>query len=109
MEIYYNGLKNISLDKYKEVVNSCFRIFKYFPKLSEILDLSNKMKGSYSKTEKNIHVKCKYCKGSGLIKYYKKIDGVKVEYLAKCVCKNAENFSQYDLPNARALHLLEGE
>lgn len=107
MDIYYNGLKNIQIEKYKEMVNSCFRVFKYFPKLSELVDLSNKMKMPYTKIEKNIKVKCKYCHGSGLIKYFKDIDGFKYEFLAKCVCNNALNFQQLELPNARALHLIE--
>ena len=110
LEIYYNGLRNVPVAKYKEMISSSFRIFKYFPKLSELVDLSNKMKGNYTQTKpQEIKVKCKYCLGSGLIRYYKNIDGIKYDFLAKCVCRNAENYSNFDLPSARELHLLEGE
>lgn len=109
-EMFYM-LKEWSLEKYVKAVSYCIRNCKYLPKIADLTNADI----STVKTQSNKDidfVKCNKCNGEGFIKYFKtKKDGdrvLKYEYIALCICQNAEKqrqINKYNLPTLAELGL----
>lgn len=91
-EMFY-AVQDWSLERYTKTVNYCIRNNKFLPKIADLLnaEVSNI---NTSTTQEITVVPCKKCHGSGLIKYFKKIeDGPRTltyEFIALCNCENGK-------------------
>ncbi len=95
---WYKNLKNIPLERYRQIINNIFRKCKFMPKLADIIEMQEELPFQNNSIQKE-KVECDKCKGLGLIFYTKQIrDGGKVmdyEFVARCDCKNGEEHA-YD-------------
>lgn len=68
------------------------RTHDYFPKIGEFTKACERFKPIVR--QKAYNGSCVYCLGAGLIKYYKKVQGLpyKPEYFAACVCDKGRSF-----------------
>lgn len=91
-EMFY-AMQDWNLERYTRTVNYCIRNNKFLPKIADMLntDIGNV---NTSRTQEIITVPCKRCNGSGLIKYFKKLeDGPRTltyEFIALCNCENGK-------------------
>lgn len=95
-EIWYNELKDIDLNRYRQIIRQVFRKCKFMPKLADILDINDTLPYTQNINKQRATVECKRCKGVGAILYTKKInDGGRdlyYTYAARCECQNGLEF-----------------
>lgn len=96
---WYKELKNIPVNRYRQIIKQVFRKCKFMPKLADVVSIQEELpyeKSSINEIEK---VFCKKCKGLGFIIYTKIIDNgdkkLEYNYLARCNCTNGLRFA-YD-------------
>ncbi len=104
-EMYYM-LKDWSIEKYIKAVTYCIRNCKYLPKLADLTNAD--VTSVKTQSSKDIdYVKCNKCNGEGFIRYFRqKNDGnrvLKYEYIALCICQNAEKQRQINKYNLSTL------
>lgn len=93
--IWFQSLKSLSVQRYRQVINQGFNKCKFMPKLADIISLNQEL--PYNTEKKQIEkVSCERCNGLGLIFYWKHIeDGervIKYQYATRCNCKNGLNY-----------------
>ena len=93
-EIWYNELKDIDLNRYRQIIRQVFRKCKFMPKLADILDINDTLPYTQNVNKQRQVVDCKECKGLGVILYTKKINdgGRDYTYAARCSCANGLEF-----------------
>ena len=97
-DIWYQELKNKTLNRYRQIVNQTFRKCKFMPKLADIVAIDEEM--PYQSIKKEMQkVACNKCKGEGLIFYKKLVDNgknkIEYEFVARCECQNGLEYT-YD-------------
>ena len=99
---WYRELKNMPINRYRQIVTQSLRECKFMPKLADIVSINNNLPYNSSSQQDLVKEKCDKCNGDGVIKYNKEIlDGDRIfiyEFFAKCNCKNAKQFN-YDGTN----------
>lgn len=97
-DIWYQELRHIPLNRYRQIVNKCFGKCKFMPKLADINAINDELPYIQNTTQKQ-KVNCNKCKGEGFILYQKILqDGnrkIEYTYLARCDCQNGLEFA-YD-------------
>lgn len=98
----YEEFKELSKERYRQVVNESIRSCKYLPKLVELVEIEKGIPKESNVAEET-KVKCDKCNSTGLVTYKKKIQDanrwLEYVYCARCNCANAENKS-YLIPLA---------
>lgn len=95
--IWFEELKTISAERYRQIVRECFRTQRFMPKLADILkvkmDLPAKIREEWEP------VKCDKCDSMGIITYHQRDNQNGIDYLygARCTCENGKRLSA-DIP-----------
>lgn len=96
---WFKELKNMPMNRYRQIINQTFRQCKFMPKLADIVSINNEMPYNTNNNNLREKVECKICHGDGVVKYFKKIDNgdrqLDYEYYARCKCQNGNEFN-YD-------------
>lgn len=90
--IWFENLKRMDVKRFKYILSECYRRSEFFPALSKILEIDDELGHILRKEELREIVDCDICLGRGFVLYYKKKDGQTYQYVAKCSCKNAEEY-----------------
>lgn len=91
-DIWFQELKNITVQRYRQIIKQVFNKCKFMPKLADIVSINEEL--PYVKTNKEPaqKVECNKCHGLGLVFYKKYINNgdrkLEYEYAARCSCKN---------------------
>lgn len=90
-QIMFEELKEMSLERYKQLISSALRTSKFLPKIADFIELNNTI--TYKTTVDSEQEECSRCDGTGYVPYKKKIkDGDKeliYTFASRCTCKNA--------------------
>jgi hypothetical protein len=93
--IWFEELKKISKERYRQVVREVFRNCKYYPKLADIIALEKTL----PKENKNVvyeTVECVRCGSRGVIEInYKNDNLLWYSFAAKCTCQNARKYENF--------------
>lgn len=121
-DMWYQELKNMPINRYRQVVNKSFSKCKFMPKLADIILIQEELPYAQNTNIQREKVECSKCKGNGYILYKKILQdaGRNIEYTfaARCNCQNGLEFaydgtkiadakhrSQYYVPLAQQLGL----
>ncbi len=89
-EAWMNSLINMNIAQFDYMTKEIFTEFTYMPKLSQVIELKNRILIDFNKKE-NTEIqkeKCTKCRSTGIIRYFRTIDGNQYTYFARCTCKN---------------------
>lgn len=93
---WFKELKNMTINRYRQLVNQAFRQCKFMPKLADIVSINMEMPYNSNNNIIREKVECSICNGDGIIKYFKQIDNgdkkLIYEYYARCNCENGKDF-----------------
>lgn len=106
MNIWYENLKFMTVQRFNLIISELYKVNKFMPKLSEVLDMHKQI--PYT-TKKEIKGNCKKCDGIGYVFYIKEINNKKYKFSAVCdcgrnerydgrKCANPKNKSEYYIP-----------
>lgn len=85
LDVWYENLKGMSLERFNYVIAEIYRINKFMPRLSEILEVNKTI--PYKAMQSEIKSgKCEKCGNTGYVIYTKEVDGHKYLYSAVCDC-----------------------
>ena len=86
---WFRELKNISIQRYRQIVQEIFRKCKFMPKLADVLEIQNSLAYNTLEVKK---VECSKCDGTGYVIYKKHFkDGIReydLDYATRCSCAN---------------------
>ena len=71
-KIWFSELKGMDLRRFKYVISQVYRSCKFLPKLADIVEINTNLGYSQLKKEEAT-IKCKKCKNTGYITYWKNI------------------------------------
>ena len=104
--------------RFTYILSKAYQEIKFLPSLSELVAINKDIPYTELKEKTKGKVKCDYCKGSGIILYYKKINGYDYEFASYCSCENGDEYhydgsknttrkkTDYYIPSAAALGLI---
>ena len=92
IEIWYNNLKFMSIERFNYILAEIYKTNKFMPKLADILQLHKQIPYTANKEEKEIKKECKKCNGTGYVMYNKIIEGKPYQYAAVCDCKRQDRY-----------------
>ena len=97
LQIMYEELKNLSIDRYKQIIAKCIRDKKFLPKIADILEINNELMILKTREEVEETEKCSRCNSKGFILYQKRNTEVNYTYTfaCRCTCKNGNNYLAY--------------
>lgn len=86
---WYEELKDMSKERFRQLARECFRNNKFMPKLADVIEY-NKTVQRFEKKDIEKQEDCDICKNSGFVSYTKldKDEGIEYFYVAKCKCRN---------------------
>lgn len=92
---WFEELKNMTPERYKQISREVYRTCKFFPKLADIISIDKEL--SYSNKPRNVveKVYCDKCNSTGVIFYKKLVEDREYEYVARCECQNGLEYD-YD-------------
>ena len=94
MQIMFEELKNISIDRYVKLISKCLRKCRTMPRISDIISANMELSGETGQEEKRQVMPCSKCDGSGYVLYTKYIanGSIRIPYTfaARCDCENAQ-------------------
>lgn len=92
----FDTFKTMDKERFAILMQKTIKTCKYLPKLANLLELEQEL--PREKIPEKTKVDCKVCNGTGLVAYTKKMKNGDIEipyqYVARCVCKNAEDISK---------------
>lgn len=98
IQIMYEELKNISIDRYVKLISKCIRKCRTMPRISDILEANMELVGEINEDENKQIIPCNKCDGSGYVIFTKFIangnERIPYSYAARCVCENGKNANQ---------------
>lgn len=104
--ILFEELKELSIQRFRQLISVIIRKSKYLPKLADFMEASQET--PYHNTEDFEPVECDVCKSSGYV-YYKKIyEGLKYDFVCRCVCPNGQHKNK-DVPTFEELGIYPNE
>ena len=97
LQIMYEELKNLSIDRYKQIIAKCIRDKKFLPKIADILEINNELMIIKTREEVEETERCSKCNSKGFILYQKRNTEVNYTYTfaCRCTCKNGNNYLAY--------------
>lgn len=90
--VWFEELKNINKEKYRQISKKIYITSKFFPKLTDIIEI-NKTLPTTLKDDGKIY-ECSRCNRTGIIIYKKIFDSREYEYAARCNCLNGQKKSK---------------
>lgn len=104
MQIMYDELKDIEIERYRKLISIVIRKSKFLPKVADIIDANNEEPYTNNKNEQE-KIECKKCNGTGYIVYNKVIKDGTREYIssygALCDCGNARQYKGWEITDTR--------
>lgn len=91
--IWFDELKKITKERYRQISRECYKTTKFMPKLADIIEI-NKSLPNPAKADDGEIVECDKCGGTGLVCYKRKVEGYVYDYAARCECKNGMRLSK---------------
>lgn len=93
-KIWYEELKELSKERFRQLTRECYRKNKFMPKLADIIEYNK----TVPKKSKQVEGKeeCDRCKNTGLITYAKRDceEAIDYFYVARCSCRNGMKLSK---------------
>ena len=105
-KIWFEELKEIKKERYRQISRECYRTLKFMPKLSDIIEINKKLPKPKQEIDDTIYP-CDICNGTGIVMYYRKEPdlGDRVyQYGARCDCKNGLRYR--NIPSISELGLV---
>ena len=105
----YKEFKNETKERYSQIQQEVIKTCKFMPTLADFIEAKNRV-FIQRKSKEKLKEKCKLCDGTGMIPY-KKYDpnlGYEYQYVARCVCQNAEGISKL-IPEAKEVGIIGNE
>lgn len=116
-EIWFKNLSFMTVERFNLIISEIFKINKFMPRLSEILDMHKQIPYTAGRVEeKKITKHCEKCNDTGYIFYTKIINGMPYKYTAVCDCGRQQRYdgrecteprnkSEYYVPTAEEIDL----
>lgn len=101
-KIWFEELKKLSKERYRQLIRECFKNNKFMPKLSDILTYQRVLPLPHK--EDDTIEKCSICRSLGFLIYERKIEDYSYTYAARCTCANGNKFKKY--PSIQEVHLI---
>lgn len=100
----FKQLKDISIDRYRQLVSVVIRKNKFLPKIIDFIEANIQLPFSNEKNEIQ-KTRCKKCNSTGYLIYTKVIkDGdrdLKNQYACVCTCGNARKYEGWKISDKR--------
>lgn len=98
-QIMFEELKNINIDRYKQIIARYIRTNKFLPKVADILEINSELTINIIKEKAEEIEKCNKCDSRGFILYKKedKENNYNYTYVCRCTCKNANKYLAFPL------------
>lgn len=100
-DIWYNSLKFMSIGRFNYVISEIYKVNKYMPRLSEVLDMHKQIPYTTGTEERKIKGHCEKCNDTGYVVYTKIINGMPYEYAAVCDCGRQNRYDGRTLVDER--------
>ncbi len=98
MQIMFEELNNLSIERYKKLISKCLKTCKYMPKIADIYAANIELIGETEDKNERITTACKKCDGTGYVVYTSFINNgntrIPYTYAAKCDCENSKYASE---------------
>lgn len=92
--IWYEELKNLNQDRYREISREIFRTSQYMPKLAEVIRLNKLMPKEKVEKKEIEKEECHLCFGDGIFEVMYDQSGYIYSLPLKCICKNGEKYAE---------------
>ena len=103
-KIWFSELKGMDLRRFKYVISQVYRSCKFLPKLADIVEINTNLGYSQLKKEEAT-IKCKKCKNTGYITYWKNIKNgekeIPCEFMAVCSCGKQKQYKGWEISEER--------
>lgn len=103
-KIMHEELKNLSIERYKQLISAVIRKSKFLPKIADFIE-ANIEEPYTSNKEEHQKVDCKKCNGTGYLVYTKIIkDGDterKYNHACICTCGNAKQYKGWEITDKK--------
>lgn len=93
LEIWYDNLKFMTIERFNLIISEIYKINKFMPKLSEILDMHKQIPYTANIEQKEVKGHCKKCNDTGYVMYTKIVDGMPYQYAAVCDCGREQRYT----------------
>ena len=116
MNIWYENLKFMTVQRFNLIISELYKVNKFMPKLSEVLDMHKQIPYTARTEEKKVDGYCEKCNDTGYVFYNKVVDGKSYQYVVVCdcgrqqrydgtQCTDPRNKSKFYIPTASELGL----
>ncbi len=92
LEIWYENLKFMSVQRFNYILSEIYKTSKFMPKLADILQVHRQIPYTAKREEKQIKNHCEKCNDLGYVIYNKIIDGHSYKCSAVCDCGRQERY-----------------
>jgi DNA-directed RNA polymerase subunit M/transcription elongation factor TFIIS len=86
MNIWYENLKFMTIERFNYIIAEIYKVNKFMPKLSEILDMHRQIPYTQATQQKEVSGHCKKCGDTGYVIYTKIIQNMPYKYTTVCDC-----------------------
>ena len=104
-KIWYEELKNLTKERYRQISRECYKNLKFMPKLADITELNKNLQKPQQQIDETTY-ECNICNGIGIVLYTKIIEGYPYQYGARCSCKNSAKWNK-KIPSIQEVGLYE--
>lgn len=91
-EIWYNSLKFMTVQRFNLIISELYKVNKFMPKLSEVLDMHRQIPYTARTEEKKVSGHCEKCNDTGYVFYNKVVDGKSYQYAVICDCGRQQRY-----------------
>ena len=105
-KIWFEELKKIKKERYRQISRECYKTLKFMPKLADIIEINKNLPKPKQETDETIY-ECNVCNGTGIVMYYRKepdLSDNAYQYGARCDCKNGLRYK--NIPSISELGLV---
>lgn len=104
-KIWYEELKKLTKERFRQLARECFRNNKFMPKLADMVEYEKTIPKTIV-ANKEIE-DCNYCNNNGIIVYHKKDEENEQIYCygARCKCKNGMRLSKL-IPSVEQINIM---
>lgn len=114
--IWYESLKFMTVERFNYIISELYKINRFMPKLSEVLDMHKQIPYTAGKQEEPKRGHCAKCNDTGYVIYTKIINNMPYKYTAVCdcgrqnrydgkQCTDPKNKSDYYIPTTEEIDL----
>ena len=104
--IWFEELKEIKKERYRQISRECYRTLKFMPKLVDIIEINKNLPKPKQEIDATIY-ECNVCNGTGIVMYYRKEPNLSdnaYQYGARCDCRNGLRYR--NIPSISELGLV---